>query len=337
MTDFNPLSFDPVPARGKLEQVTKHPFSCEAKLDGVRQVITIRPDGEILMTGRRDSVHTGQKLNKAAWVPHLCDALRTHLVPTTGVTVLDGELYIKRGTSNEVVSIFGSSLDKALQRQLEPGCALTFRLFDVLFLSGEDIREVPLVTRYRFIKTVAQQLAECGYGRFFAATPVYYHALDHGTSLGATPELIIAECYQQAIERGFEGLVVKALDGTYDKHAWAKVKPTKTYDYVFVGIDESTSETYAGWGAAALILGLYDSSGKLISLTRCSGMTEQWRAEFFTNRQAYVGKVVEVVAQQQFPTGALRHPRFKGLRPDLNGSEQTLEKYNLHVSDIVAL
>lgn len=57
----------------------------------------------------------------------------------------------------------------------------------------------------------------------------------------------------------------------------------------------------------------------VIEVGDCSGFDEYWREEFSVLRDVYVGKVVEVKAQEVFKkTGKMRHPRFLRLRPDKN-------------------
>ena len=148
-------------------------------------------------------------------------------------------------------------------------------------------------------------------------------------------EAFVTSMFNKVVNDGHEGLILKNTEGLYNHLEWAKVKPTVTYDFVICDYEPSVSETFAGNGIAALKLGLYTKDGQLLEVTRCSGMTHDWRYDFYVDylrpaeNKLFVGQVVSVVAQQMFETGALRHPRFVGLRTEAEPKEQTFAKYNI--------
>jgi len=47
-----------------------------------------------------------------------------------------------------------------------------------------------------------------------------------------------------------------------------------------------------------------------------SGMTDLQRRKFWRNPKSIVGKLIEVVYQEETIHGSLRHPRYKRHRPD---------------------
>lgn len=323
MKDFKPLDFTPEPARGtwlKRGDLSEA-YACEAKIDGARQVLT--NNGVITMTGRRTSTKTGQKLDKIGHVPHL----EVYMSELRG-WVLDGELYVPGGQSNEVVSIIGSRQEKALVKQKERG-NLCFMVFDVLFAQGTDMRGFTYERRRRTLEELFDPRSR------LQQTQKHVHLVPHfepdanACSDGAD---YIQQAFEMATQDGYEGLIVKRLNGTYNHREWCKMKAENTYDMVIMGYDESDSDTFRGNGIAALQLGLYTSTGALQEVTKCSGMTHHWRRTFYADGRDsgdYYGQVVEVQAQEMFETGALRHPRFVKLRPDANANDQTYTKYNL--------
>ena len=61
---------------------------------------------------------------------------------------------------------------------------------------------------------------------------------------------------------------------------------------------------------------------KILIVGECSGMDEEARAKFSTNPDEFIGKVIEVKANEIFnDTGKLRHPRFLRMRPDKDFSQ----------------
>lgn len=314
--DFNPKMFTPEPARGTWWQRRKlwEPFVCEAKLDGARQVLA-NINGTVTMTGRRDSKVTGEKLDKVTSVPHLERFMA--LLPNT---VLDGELYMPGGQSNEVVSIIGSKPEKAVAKQAQRQM-LHFVAFDILFQNGHDLRGQTYNFRRNQLLYVLKQYP----------SPFVYpvRMFDEDKLPDETPDEYVQRMFFCATQEGFEGLILKTQSGTYNHLEWAKVKGEHTYDMIICGYDESDSETFAGNGIAALQLGLYVSEKNLRMVTKCSGMTHWWRQQFYKYPDEYMGQVVEVKAQEMFETGALRHPRFVRLRPEVNAEDQTFAKYNI--------
>lgn len=328
MTVFNPYTFDPIPARGKVEKVLKM-GDCfyEAKLDGSRQILA-KIDGVVTLTGRRNSVKTGKKLNKILWVPHL----EKFISQIPDDIVLDGELICLPATSsNEVTKIMGSKLDRAIQLQEWPREPLVYYVFDILRIANLNLEYVPLIERKAKLKEL------------FSMYPTFNPLNKHESyNVGLVPEYLNCthdEAFEKAQKDGHEGIIVKWQGGFYHHLSWAKMKSEETYDLVIMGVKDSEAETYRGTGIAALKLGLYNDDGILVECCMCSGMNDEWRSNFFNDfewngGETYVGLVAEVQGQQMFKTGAIRHPRFKGLREDLNPKEQTFSKYGVNYDPV---
>lgn len=311
---FDPYTFDPIPARGKVDKVLAM-GDCyfEVKLDGSRQILA-KINGVVTLTGRRNSVKTGKKLNKILWVPHI--KAWAESIPYD--FVLDGELICSLATSsNEVTKVMGSKLDRALALQEWPYEPLEYHVFDTIHLCNEDLQYEPLeIRRSEYIRILYQ------YPNKYVKGVKQYHL--------PTPQ----EAFEQARKEGYEGIIVKWKDSFYHHLSWAKMKDVKTFDFVIMGIEYSDSDTLKDTGCAAIKLGLYDDKGELTEVGRCSGMDLAWRQTFYLDfeeygGEAYYGAVVEVEGQEMFKTGGVRHPRFKGIRRDLNARDQTFSKYGV--------
>ena len=133
-----------------------------------------------------------------------------------------------------------------------------------------------------------------------------------------------------------EGVVYK--DGNLWN--WSKRKAEPTTDLIIIGYTEGRpGKTGKMLGkVGALKLGLYIppymdeyATGGTVMLgnrmfsyvCNCSGMDDAVRDEITANRDAYLGKVVEVRYQYVGSGGGLRHPRFVRFRDDKRPEECT--------------
>jgi DNA ligase-1 len=159
---------------------------------------------------------------------------------------------------------------------------------------------------------------------------------------------------REALDAGHEGVMAKALDGTYDAggrgHSWLKLKPAHTLDLVVLAAEWGSGRR-RGW-LSNLHLGARDpAGGGFVMLGKTfKGMTDEI-LEWQTNRlqelevsrdkwTVYVRPelVVEVAfndvqTSSQYPGGvALRFARVKGYRTDKSPSDaDTLEAVREHL------
>jgi len=275
----------------------------EAKVDGVRAMI-----GNL--NGQR-FMHSRNKVN-GVYVNY-ADVFDYIQVPD-GI-VVDGELAYPGKSSKDVMRVFGSSPEQAKKKLLTLGKP-TYYIFDALCHNNLDMRGHSQLTR----RLTAELIAANMNSYFVTVAPV----LAQSCSSFALDSLLA-----QSKQLGYEGLVIKDRTKSYDGSTWGKVKGSYTYDFVIVGFEDSKSPKYQDKGIAALRLGLYNKDGKLVFVTKCSGLTDIERFAFYQNKTEYIGKVVEVSAERMFETGALRHPSYLNLRPDLTDIHQTFKKYNI--------
>jgi DNA ligase 1 len=144
--------------------------------------------------------------------------------------------------------------------------------------------------------------------------------------------------YAEALERGHEGIMVKALDAPYEAGgrgaSWLKVKRVHTLDLVVLAAEWGSGRR-RGW-LSNLHLGARDpaSSGFVMLGKTFKGMTDElltWQTRELlareTSRDAYTVHVrpelvVEIAfndlqSSPHYPGGlALRFARVKGYRPD---------------------
>ena len=151
-----------------------------------------------------------------------------------------------------------------------------------------------------------------------------------------------ADFYADALARGHEGVMVKALDAPYDAGSrgasWLKVKRAHTLDLVVLAAEWGHGRRH-GW-LSNLHLGARDPAGGWVMLGKTfKGMTDamlEWQTHELlareTSRDAYTVHVrpelvVEIAfndlqASPHYPGGlALRFARVKGYRPDKRADE----------------
>jgi DNA ligase-1 len=121
-----------------------------------------------------------------------------------------------------------------------------------------------------------------------------------------------------AVDAGFEGIMIKDLDAPYECRRstfWMKWKPTITVDLNIVGFEEGTGRNLGRLGA---IICEGDDNGRRINVNVGSGLSDANRDEYWSARNQLLGDVVEVeadaVTQNQDGTYSLRFPRFVRFR-----------------------
>ena len=118
----------------------------------------------------------------------------------------------------------------------------------------------------------------------------------------------------------YEGLVFKDSKSKYnDKDAWARMKDTVEIEYIchsFRPADEGTRYE----GQVGAVIGTLDDKEVFVT---CSGLTDAERLEYTENGEDYIGKVFTAKGNAWYPSGSIRHPKFKEWRDDKEPEECT--------------
>jgi bifunctional non-homologous end joining protein LigD len=299
-------------------------WAYEFKWDGVR-AITYVDAGRVRAQSRGDKDLT-------AGFPELRD-----LAASLGGhrAVIDGELVAfddaGRPSFGRLQRRLNLTSAAAIDRRADE-VAVTYLAFDLLYLDGESLLDQPYDDRRRRLDA----LALAGEA---VATPPVFRDTPGGDVLAA------------AEAGGLEGLVAKRRDGRYrpgERSAdWIKVKIIKTQEVVIGGWTGGEGERSGSLGA--LLLGVHDDEGAL----RYSGKVgtgfdararrdllerlrplESARSPFVealspaeTARAQFVRPTLvgEVAYSEWTAGGHLRHPSWRGLRPDKNVAEVSRE------------
>jgi bifunctional non-homologous end joining protein LigD len=246
--------------------------------------------------------------------------------------VLDGEIVVlgRDGLSN-----FG-----ALQNwRSEADGHLIYYVFDILWMNGEDLCNLPLSERQKILKPLIPQK-----GIIRLSEPFSIDGL---------------EFFEMAERNGLEGIIAKRADSTYTPGArsadWLKIKANKSQEVVIGGYtrNEDTPKEFS-----ALLAGVY-SNGKLVYTGKIgTGFNDKLQKEMMAQFKKVVANkppfestpdvnkpsrfnphpphatvtwlkpvlVCEVSYSELTTDGIMRHPSFKGMRIDKNASEVVLEK-----------
>ena len=287
----------------------------EWKLDGARV--------QVHKAGSAITVYTRALKDVTASVPEIVEAL--HELPA-GELILDGEaIALARDGAPQPFQVtmrrFGRKLDVAAMRAELP---LAAYFFDCLHLDGASLLDRPAHERFDLLT---------------AALPA---AL-------VVPRLVTADVaaaedfYADALARGHEGVMAKALDAPYEAGrrgaSWLKVKRAHTLDLVVLAAEWGHGRRQ-GW-LSNLHLGARDpASGGWVMLGKTfKGMTDallEWQTRELlareASRDAYTVHVrpelvVEIAFNElqespHYPGGlALRFARVKGYREDKRAEE----------------
>jgi bifunctional non-homologous end joining protein LigD len=221
--------------------------------------------------------------------------------------------------------------DAAVRRRMRD-CPVTYLIFDLLYLDGRALIELPYAER-------RERLEELGLEGPNWQTPSY-HRGDGKRLLELTER------------RGLEGLVAKRLDSRYlagrRTRAWLKVKNLMSQDLVIGGWLPGQGRRTGTLGALLVGYNEYEDrkphlryAGRVgtgftdAELDRIAGLLEPLRAKKspFTGRQppreaVFVEPklVAEVGFREWTNARTLRAPVYKGLRPDRNPDEVVFEQ-----------
>jgi DNA ligase-1 len=149
---------------------------------------------------------------------------------------------------------------------------LRLMAFDLLLLEGKDLTRAPYLERREALRTAIGH--HQGMGGILVSTSI----------LTDDPDAIVT-FYEESLEEGFEGIVAKRLDGTYDAGKrgfnWIKMKRSyqsqmaDTVDCAIVGYYYGKGRR-ASWGLGSLLVSVYDRVNDLLpTVTRvASGFSE---------------------------------------------------------------
>jgi bifunctional non-homologous end joining protein LigD len=234
--------------------------------------------------------------------------------------VLDGELV--------AIDEHGISRFQLLQNALRAAANLRYCVFDVMFVAGKDVRDLPLVERKEGLRALLPKDPLLIYSE---------HLPEHGKRY-----------FKEAQKAGLEGIMAKRaqsryLSGTRSKD-WLKIKTARRQEVVIIGF---TAPRRSRPHFGALVLAVRDGHAwryvghvgtgfshamleqlhrKLWPLRTASSPFKQRVKDEATTTWVKPKLVAEVRFTEWTDAGEMRHPAFLGLRADKKPTDVVLEK-----------
>jgi len=316
-----PEHVKPMLARAGVLPLKDAGWAYEIKWDGVRAIVYSKP-GEL----RLESRNLNEITSRYPEVRRLNRALSSH------GAILDGEIvaFDEQGRPSFAALAHRMHVGSSAQaRRLAKSLPVTLMIFDLLWLDGHSLMELPYSERR---------------GRLTA--------LALNGEAWQTPEYLTGggeEVLRASAEQGLEGIVAKRLSSTYQPGArttsWIKVKNTARQELVIGGWIPGEGRRRRGIGA--LLVGVFDEDGafhyagrvgtgfsesELERLTALLRPLERESSPFSAGERPPRGAVFvepQLVAEIEFTEwtrrGSLRHPSYKGLRDDKQAREVVRE------------
>ena len=262
----------------------------EYKYDGVR-VVAIVKNGKATLYSRNGKIFTN--------FPHIESALSKKEYNNY---VFDGEVMSDdfQALMKQVYRKSGAKTDDAY-----------LALFDILPLKefNDGKSKLNSIERKEKLNELAQTFGD-------GIKLVDYEIINFDTEEG---QVKFSDMNREALEKGFEGLMIKPNDNFYEckrSHAWLKIKPFIEVTLKIIDIQEGSGK-HEGKLGAFHVEG--EDDGKFFSLSVGSGLTDDDRERFWAAKDKLVGRMVEIRADAitQSIEGehfSLRFPRFKNFR-----------------------
>ncbi|MFN3323113.1 MAG: DNA ligase D [Bryobacteraceae bacterium] len=288
------------------------PWVYEVKWDGIRALCYLE-DGSMRLYSRRGNPAT-QQYPELGVLPHYVKA-RT--------AILDGEIAVldeKGRASFSLIQPRIAAADPHAVAHLARSTPVVYFPFDLLYLDGFDLRNVPLEERKRVLRKILLPSARIRYSEHFA--------VDGQRMLEA------------AREQGIEGIVAKHPTSPYESRRsryWLKIKIVNEQEFVIAGFTRGERSHFS-----SLLLGYYEAGLLVYAGKVGTGFDQRLLAALRRQLDSLVTGICpfdttpdaglpvtwvrpELVCTVRFSEwtrdARLRGPVFIGLRPDVNPAD----------------
>lgn len=279
---------------GAKEKSITGPKLVEVKLDGVRVITIVYPDGNVQMYSRN-----GKELNNFSTIV----GQFTSLKPSQPL-VFDGE----------VMSSSFQDLMKQVYRKsdVQTDDAVLY-LFDMITL---DEFKAGISNNTQYNRSTTMKLYLQGHeAQMPNVKLVEQEWVDLSTTDGNER---FKQINQDAIAGGYEGIMLKDPGAPYEikrTKSWLKVKPVIEVTLEVVDVEEGTGK-FEGTTGALVCRGT--DTGREITVNVGSGLSDANRDDIWSSLNSVKGQLVEIkadaITQNQDGTYSLRFPRFKCFR-----------------------
>lgn len=297
-------------------------WAFEMKWDGIRAIVDARAEPLRLLSRKG--------IDQAATYPELGGLIGL------GPAVLDGEIVALDARGRPDFGLLQQRMNLSRPADVERArrdVPVQIMLFDLLEYEGRDLTRLP----FRERRAALELLAEGGLPADARLSPLFEDD---------DAEHVLAA----SAEHGLEGIVAKRLGARYEpgrrSGAWVKVKNARAQEVVVAGWREGNGSRAATIGS--LLVAIPDDAGRLAYAGRVgSGFTEGMLTEIAGRLRGIERKtspledvpaadardahwvtpklVAEVTFSEMTSGGRLRHPVWRGWRPDKAPEDVTRE------------
>jgi DNA ligase-1 len=270
----------------------------EPKLDGVRVITIINMENRTVSQYSRN----GKLLENFG---HITAALEANIDDFERSMVLDGEM---------VSSSFQALMKQVHRKSDVQSEDARLMLFDIVplreFQKGKSV--MGQKRRSNLLRSMKPFFDKTG---VIDIIPQLEVDLDSGVG-----EMQFKQYNKDAIEAGFEGIMIKDLEALYECKrtvSWLKQKPFIEVSLTVTSLEEGTGKNEGRLGA---LICEGEDDGKKIRVNVGSGLSDELRDEIWASKDAVVGQIVEIRAdaatrnQDSEDIFSLRFPRFLRFR-----------------------
>lgn len=285
----------------KITDPITYPVRVEAKLDGLR-LIAVKHKGEVSMFTR-----SGTPIETLPRIKAAIEALEADDI------VLDGEAMAS--SWEDSASVMMSSKTK------KDDSAMCYHVFDVVDLAAWQTQ----VSKTDYRRRLADLQLTIG---DTVGTPFRYVK-----STTAQDEAALRQFYNECLDEGYEGVMLKSLDTPYmwkRTDSILKMKPVATEEGVVVGWHKANEKTKrAGLFGGFLVL---TPNGVITKVG--GGYTDDIKAQIQADGpDTYVGRIVEAEHQPPMTAdGKMRFPVFSRFRDVSDVDPKILSAYNTYTA-----
>ncbi len=316
---IKPMLADPIDTIDELPITSNQKVAVEYKYDGIRVQIHKYKDTIKIFSRQLKEITSS--------FPEIKETLSKSL--SNEFIILDGEIIAISSTDGRPLPF--QELMRRSRRihdinKLQREIPIQLILFDILLLDYEVLFDIPYEYRRNILRSTCKKMSLA-------------------SRILTSNKTEINQFYQQALNAGHEGIVIKYLDSPYSpgyrKKAWLKLKDAIYLDLVIIAADwgsgrrvgwlsnyhlavrDPETNTYHEIGKT--FKGLTDAEFKAITATLQDLKTQETDYTVYVKPQIIVEVAFnEIQKSPQYPSGyALRFARIKRIRSDKSISEIT--------------
>lgn len=285
-------------------------FLADYKLDGARFLVMVDKDEQKVLCYSRGGELKEQYI-------HIIKEFLAVSKTLQYSYVFDGELISTKFT--DVMKTFNRKYDMNNIDMEDPNWKKALNetkmmVFDIIPLKDfqNGYCSIPLIDRDRILQEVFDQTQ--------LRTCPFIEKVDKIEFVLPKDETSFQEFKRIAVERGYEGIMIKDINGHYEcdrSTSWIKYKPFITLDLKITSLKEGTGK-YVGKLGAIECQGFDDDNQVDINVEVGSGLSDKLRNEMWKNQEQYIGMIAEIkadsVSVNEKGEHSLRFPRFSKFR-----------------------